>query len=87
MEFLSDLFRRSKSLKDLILHIGVITATQLCIQVSRHGTSANIDQRGTWRSEGNLVINCTLDGQDGYDLIEWIAQQSWSNGKYVLQTH
>jgi predicted acyl esterase len=42
------------------------------------------DQRGTWRSEGNLVINCTLDGQDGYDLIEWIAQQPWSNGKCVL---
>ena len=30
-------------------------------------------------SEGDTYINCTLDGRDGYDLVEWIAEKEWSN--------
>lgn len=32
-------------------------------------------------SEGDTHLNCTLDGQDGYDLVGWLAAQSWCNGK------
>jgi len=38
------------------------------------------DTRGRFASQGvdSLFLN---DGQDGYDTVEWIAKQSWSNGK------
>ncbi|KAH9844681.1 CocE/NonD family hydrolase [Teratosphaeria destructans] len=39
------------------------------------------DPRGCWKSEGNTHINCTQDGQDGYDLVEWLAEQPWCNGR------
>jgi predicted acyl esterase len=32
-------------------------------------------------SEGDAHFNCTLDGQDGYDLVEWLGTQDWCNGK------
>ena len=35
-------------------------------------------------SEGNTYVNCTRDGRDGYDLVEWIAAQSWSNERYSM---
>ncbi|MBI2854735.1 MAG: CocE/NonD family hydrolase [Chloroflexi bacterium] len=35
------------------------------------------DLRGVGKSEGKLGISW---GEDGYDLIEWIAAQPWSNG-------
>ncbi|CAF1098547.1 unnamed protein product [Brachionus calyciflorus] len=42
------------------------------------------DVRGTGDSEGEFEIFAN-DGQDGYDLIEWIAKQSWSNGKVGMR--
>ena len=33
-------------------------------------------------SEGDTYINSALDGKDGYDVVEWIAEQSWSNQRY-----
>lgn len=42
------------------------------------------DLRGRYRSEGKgqyFHVANPLDGQDGYDTIEWIAAQPWSNGK------
>lgn len=44
----------------------------------------NGDSRGSWASEGDLEI---LSGQlayDGYDVIEWIATQPWSNARVGL---
>lgn len=42
------------------------------------------DLRGRHRSEGkgqyNHVVN-DHEGRDGYDTVEWIAAQSWSNGR------
>src|SRR5437867_4753074 len=38
------------------------------------------DCRGTGRSEGQY-IPFRLDQYDGYDTVEWIARQTWSNGK------
>jgi len=38
------------------------------------------DTRGAYASEGRYV-HYNNDGQDGFDTIEWIVQQPWSNGK------
>ena len=51
----------------------------------RHGYAvANVDARGSGHSEGNLHLFGTRDGKDGYDFIEWAAQQFWCNGKVAL---
>lgn len=36
--------------------------------------------RGTWKSEGKFRF-FQSEPQDGYDCIEWLAKQGWSNGK------
>lgn len=41
----------------------------------------HVDIRGAYSSEGRMAIWGTQDGRDGYDVVEWIAAQSWSNGK------
>ena len=38
------------------------------------------DNRGKFASEGTF-IPYNNEGQDGYDAIEWIGKQSWSNGR------
>ena len=45
---------------------------------------ANVDSRGTVNSEGDISVLGSLDARDGYDFIEWIAQQPWCNGKVGL---
>lgn len=42
---------------------------------------ANVDPRGVGHSEGDVSIFGTQDARDGYDFIEWVAQQYWCNGK------
>ena len=44
----------------------------------------NGDSRGSWASEGNLEILNPQTAYDGYDVIEWIAAQPWSNGRIGL---
>jgi len=47
-----------------------------------HGYAvANVDPRGVGHSEGNINLFGTQDALDGYDFIEWVAVQPWSNGK------
>ena len=41
----------------------------------------NGDSRGSWASEGKLEILTPQTAYDGDDVIEWIAAQSWSNGR------
>ncbi len=41
----------------------------------------NPDARGSGNSQGDIVCFGTQEGRDGYDLIEWVAAQDWSNGK------
>jgi predicted acyl esterase len=40
-----------------------------------------VDPRGSWNSQGDLMLLGEQEAQDGYDLIEWAGTQSWSNGK------
>jgi predicted acyl esterase len=42
---------------------------------------ANVDIRGCGRSGGDLKFWGQQYAEDGYDYIEWIAQQDWCNGK------
>lgn len=44
----------------------------------------NGDSRGSWASEGDLEILSPQIAYDGYDVIEWIATQIWSNGRVGL---
>jgi len=44
----------------------------------------NPDVRGALKSGGNIHYWGSVDANDGYDVIEWIAQQDWSNGKVGL---
>lgn len=41
----------------------------------------NPDIRGSFNSQGDSPFLGSQEGKDGYDLIEWIATQDWSNGK------
>jgi len=41
----------------------------------------NTDARGVGNSEGNVTCMSTQEGQDCYDLIEWVAARDWSNSK------
>lgn len=42
---------------------------------------ANCDPRGVGHSEGDVSNFGLQDGRDGYDFIEWAAQQDWCNGR------
>ena len=48
---------------------------------SKGYTIISPDPRGAWSSEGTLTYYTDQEADDGYDLIEWVAAQSWSNGK------
>ncbi|OGT79285.1 MAG: hypothetical protein A3H91_05430 [Gammaproteobacteria bacterium RIFCSPLOWO2_02_FULL_61_13] len=41
----------------------------------------NADARGMWNSEGDATFWSADEARDFYDLIEWSAAQTWSNGK------
>ena len=41
----------------------------------------NPDIRGVGQSQGDLPQWGTQDGRDGYDMVEWLAQQEWCSGK------
>jgi len=50
-----------------------------------HGYAiCNPDARGIAHSEGDVSMIGTQEGRDGYDLIEWLADQTWSNGKIAM---
>ena len=42
------------------------------------------DCRGTGDSEGEMAF-FSHEGEDGYDLIQWIASQPWSNGRVGMR--
>jgi hypothetical protein len=49
--------------------------------LSRGYAFVHMDVRGTGRSGGEYRYMCEKEQRDLYDVIEWIARQSWSNGK------
>jgi putative CocE/NonD family hydrolase len=50
-----------------------------------HGYArVNTDVRGSGKSGGALCLLCTREQQDVYDVVEWVAQQPWSDGHVAL---
>lgn len=48
----------------------------------KHGYAIiNPDPRGAFKSQGNIRVAGTGEGQDYHDLIEWVGVQSWCNGR------
>lgn len=43
------------------------------------------DVRGRFESEGEFVLLDEKEGPDGYDVIEWLAEQPWCNGMIGTQ--
>ncbi|KAF4871600.1 Cocaine esterase [Colletotrichum siamense] len=52
--------------------------------VARGYAVVNIDARGSFKSGGDLHVYGTQEGRDGYDCVEWIAQQPWCNDKVAM---
>ena len=47
-----------------------------------HGYAVcNPDPRGSFNSEGDLLVWSRQEGQDYHDLIDWLGVQDWCNGK------
>jgi len=50
-----------------------------------HGYAVvNPDVRGAGKSQGDIHAWGSVDGEDGYDVVEWVAQQPWATGKVAL---
>ncbi|MFC1861339.1 CocE/NonD family hydrolase [Chloroflexota bacterium] len=59
---------------------GVVEAGDTEYFVSRGYAHVLADIRGSGFSEGKFDICQKKEQEDGYDLVEWIAQQQWCNG-------
>lgn len=59
-------------------------APDLAEWIQRGYALVHIDARGSFMSEGDFAFYGTQEGRDGYDSIEWIAEQSWCNGAVTL---
>ncbi|KAH8588859.1 X-Pro dipeptidyl-peptidase C-terminal non-catalytic domain-containing protein [Bisporella sp. PMI_857] len=51
---------------------------------SRGYAVVNIDIRGTWESEGNMYMEGTQAGRDGYDCCEHVGAQPWCSGSVSM---
>ncbi|MGW8811542.1 CocE/NonD family hydrolase [Gordonia terrae] len=50
-----------------------------------HGYAlVNPDIRGAGKSAGDIQYWGSVDSHDGYDVVEWVAEQPWSNSKVAL---
>ena len=50
-----------------------------------HGYAlVNPDIRGVGNSGGDIHFWGSVESHDGYDIVEWAAEQQWSNGKVAL---
>lgn len=48
----------------------------------QHGYAVvSVDSRGVYASHGDMRFPCRQEGLDGYDTVEWIAEQPWCNGR------
>ncbi|KAF0325299.1 acylase and diesterase protein [Colletotrichum asianum] len=43
-----------------------------------------VDTRGTWKSTGNVAGFSKKEGEDNYDVIEFLADLPWCNGKISM---
>jgi putative CocE/NonD family hydrolase len=73
--------RQPQGRENSLVWDGTMEAGNTRYFVSRGYVHVIADVRGCGDSEGEYVGMCGhTDGEDGYDLIEWIAQQPWCDG-------
>ncbi|TMK83967.1 MAG: CocE/NonD family hydrolase, partial [Actinobacteria bacterium] len=60
---------------------------QLTDYYNRHYVTVHASIRGTGCSSGEFDLFSHVSALDGYDVIEWMARQPWSNGKVGLEGH
>ena len=57
----------------------------LALHLAQNGyVGAMVDIRGRGNSGGELVPGRVNESRDGYDVVEWLARQPWSNGKVAM---
>ena len=44
----------------------------------------NVDIRGAYTAEGNLIAMGHQEAEDGADFVTWVSEQPWCNGKVAL---
>jgi putative CocE/NonD family hydrolase len=52
-----------------------------------HYVTVHMSVRGTGCSQGEFDLFSHVSALDGYDVIEWMARQPWSNGKVGIEGH
>ncbi len=78
---LQELLLPPQPLENSIIWDGVIEAGDTNDIVTRGYVHVIGDLRGTGYSEGEyLGLHSKYEGEDGYDLVEWVARQPWCNG-------
>lgn len=60
---------------------GAISAPSLVDLAARGYAAVQVSLRGVGQSEGTFASLYDHYGRDGYDLVEWMAKQSWCNGR------
>ncbi|KAI8280209.1 hypothetical protein K4K56_012333 [Colletotrichum sp. SAR 10_98] len=80
-QWLDDLANRSNVPLSLVSELEKFEAPDPAYWVSKGYAILNPDARGAYASEGNITYWGRQLAEDGYDFIEWAADQSWSNGK------
>ena len=60
---------------------------QLTDYYNSHYVTVHASVRGTGCSSGEFDLFSHTSALDGYDVIEWMARQPWSNGKVGLEGH
>jgi uncharacterized protein len=66
-------------------YVGIAGNEKIGKYFGSHGyIYVDVDVRGRGESEG-VFDPFVHDGQDGYDVVEWLAKQTWCNGKVAMQ--
>jgi len=60
---------------------------QLTDYYNSHYVTVHMSVRGTGCSQGEFDLFSHVSALDGYDVIEWMARQAWSNGKVGIEGH
>lgn len=80
-QWLDDVPLRAKVSKKLTSGLEKFEAPDPSYWVEKGYCIINPDLRGAYNSEGIILFFGSGYGRDGYDIIEWAAEQSWCNGK------
>lgn len=80
-QWLDDVSGRSGVSLDLVSELQKFEGPDPAYWVAQGYAVVNPDSRGAYASEGNITFWGRQLAEDGYDFVEWAAQQPWSNGK------